>query len=262
MKTEISYFGFSKVMLEKLINYNDFKICSVITQCGKSSNDFWELCKNNNINCYSVDKKDLEKYANELSAKNVIMYEFGIIVPNAICSSFNIVNFHPGNLKTNRGANPISWSILDPNIGAEICAYRIIDQIDCGYIISRKKEDVSDKDDPISLKKKLELNIDVMLKDVNQYFKFSSTYPTVYVENGIYRNRVKPIDYTIDLQNDSPQIIIRKINSQIPYDGAIINIDGAINRVKKYNVSEDKILMELDSGMVTYDILDKSFEMI
>ena len=161
---ELYYFGYSLKMLKYLIdfsksNYNNLRFKGVITQLGKYSSEFINVCKTNDLPINIINsKKELIDICEEKNIKNVIMYEFGIIVPEKICQNSKVINFHPGSLSTNRGANPINWSILIPGIGAEICAYKILPQIDCGDIVSSKSEEVTLFDTPHTLKEKLEKN--------------------------------------------------------------------------------------------------------
>ena len=145
---KVFYFGFSLKMLNELILFskecNNFELEGVITQEKKYSDEFMNVCITNKLSMDIIkNKKELVEICKKKSINNVIMYEFGIIVPEDICKTSIVINFHPGSLRTNRGANPINWSILKPDIGAEICAYKILPQIDCGSIISTKNEEVT-----------------------------------------------------------------------------------------------------------------------
>lgn len=249
----IYYFGYSLKMLKFLIDfYNNsrkFRFIGVVTQKGKYSDEFINMCNINNL-CINVveNKKDLVSICEKENIKNVIMYEFGIIVPESICKSSTVINFHPGSLSNNRGANPINWSILIPELGAEICAYKILPQIDCGSIIVTKREEVTIHDTPTTLKEKLENNIPQMLKDVNDYLTNPNSKETYLITDGLYRNRVEKSDYTIDFENDTLEVILRKINSQKDYDGAILYISSKEYRIVDYQMSNKKLMLYTNNG--------------
>ncbi len=227
MIQQIYYFGYSMSMVNHLINNKKYEIVAVITQKEKCSEEFLYICDKNKISVYMVSSgAELEDLCKTPITCNGIMYEFGIIIPEDLCKKMRIINFHPGSLYDNRGANPIGWSILTIGLGAEICAYRIDKEIDCGDVIIRKQESVSDQDTPITLKNKLEKNIPDMLDVVYEYFNAKIPFHTERIEGGIYRKRIKPKDYTIHLDKDPTQVIIRKINSQVPYNGAILFVGG------------------------------------
>lgn len=251
---ELYYFGYSLKMLKYLIdfsksNYNNIKFKGVITQLGKYSSEFINVCKTNDLPINIINsKKELIDICEEKNIKNVIMYEFGIIVPEKLCKNSKVINFHPGSLSTNRGANPINWSILIPGIGAEICAYKILPQIDCGDIVSSKSEEVTLFDTPHTLKEKLEKNIPLMLEEVYGYLLHPEKTETKVITNGIYRQRVTKEDYTIDLDNDKIEIIIRKINSQRDYSGAILYMHNEEYKIINYEISTNQLVLYTDKG--------------
>lgn len=236
---KIIYFGYSITMLNKLIASSYFEVVAVVTQKGKYTDVFKKACES--LIFYEVEKsEEIDKLYDVIKNYNVVMYEFGILISSKLCNNLSIINFHCGDLKTNRGANPISWSILLPNLGAEICAYEIYDKFDCGKIISKKSVMVSDDDTVDMLKYKLELEIDDILLDIYNYFKDSNKCTYENVLNGIYRSRVQEKDYTIDLSKDNLCVIKRKINSQKNYNGAILFYKNKKIRVKNYKEENKK----------------------
>lgn len=244
---DIFYFGYSTKMLKILLKSDLYNVIGVVTQSRKYGTEFHDICVNNKLNLFEIDTK--EKLLNVCSNWNcdkIIMYEFGIIIPKELCKEFNIVNFHMGNLENNRGANPISWSILHPELGAQICAYRINDQIDSGELISYKNVTIEYMDTPITLKQKMENYISEILEAVYKYF--INAKKSKEIRNGIYRKRICESDYTIDLENDSKDIIRRKINSQIPYKGAIIYRDNKKIYVTSYEFKQEKRILKLSEG--------------
>lgn len=242
---KITYFGYSITMLNKLIASSYFEVVAVVTQKGKYTDVFKKACES--LIFYEVEKsEEIDKLYDVIKNYNVVMYEFGILISSKLCNNLSIINFHCGDLKTNRGANPISWSILLPNLGAEICAYEIYDKFDCGKIISKKSVMVSDDDTVDMLKYKLELEIDDILLDIYNYFKDSNKCTYENVLNGIYRSRVQEKDYTIDLSKDNLCVIKRKINSQKNYNGAILFYKNKKIRVKNYKEENKKFFLVCD----------------
>ena len=98
-------------------------------------------------------------------------------------------------------------------------------------------------DTPSTLKEKLEKNIPIMLKEVYEYLLNPENKMTEIVTDGIYRKRLCKEDYTIDLNNDKAEIIMRKINSQKDYDGAIVYVDNKEYRIIDYKVIDSKLLI-------------------
>lgn len=248
-KIQIFYFGYSIKMLHTLLKSSLFVIVGVVSQTGKYASEFKDVCDENKLLFYEVaDKDEIRLLCKRLRIKRVIMYEFGIIIPEDVCKDVRIVNFHPGNLLTNRGANPISWSVLLPELNAEMCAYRITGEIDCGYVISAHKSKVIKEDTPLTVKARLELFMDDMLKNVKKYFYYDNDDLYSYISGGTYRRRISAKDYTIDLQKDSKDTICRKIHSQIPYKGAIVSIKGIERRALEYREKTNGAYILLDNG--------------
>lgn len=253
------YFGFSETMLKILISNpivigsTTFFLKGVITQEHKYSMEFERFCAANGVPLYvASNKSNFSKLCTECKVKKAIMYEFGIIIPDNVCASADIVNFHPGSLITNRGPNPINWSVLIPGLGAEMCAYKIGAEIDCGECIISKKVNVSITDTPIDVKNALENHIVDMLPEVFRFFLHDGYVITSQISGGIYRKRVTRADYTIREGIDSEEIIIRKVNSQVPFCGAILEKYGKTYNIKQYRMLGGNLeLIDLNGNVFT-----------
>lgn len=234
-KEKIFYFGYSLRLLEELLESGLYEVLGVVTQKGKYTEDFRILCLEHEINFYIVsNKQELTHCCEDLKIEKVVMYEFGIIIPQRLCEIINIVNIHPGNLNNNRGANPITWSILLPEIGAMMSVYRIFGDIDCGELISSKNIEILPDDTCSTLKSRMENIIGILLVDVWEYFCNNKNIKTITTNGGIYRRRVCEEDYTINRNSDTVDSMKRKINSQDRYRGAIWYECGKQKYAKSY----------------------------
>lgn len=260
-KIEISYWGYSLTLLNMLVASEYYKITCVITQGGKYSAEFEDLCIRAHIPMLLVNSKEkLIKVCNSEHFSHVLVYCFGIIIPKELYLEKIIINIHPGSLETNRGAHALLWSILIANLGAEVAAYRICcDEIDSGELIASVKEQCGEDDKPPELLEKLERNLPYLMERIYKYLTDDGT-KTCFVTGGIYRQRVSPEYYTLHVGKDSKSIIKRKINSQALYDGAILVENGKEIRITEYMDKGTELILTANDGnkrVITFDNEEK-----
>lgn len=248
-KVDISYWGYSVSLLKMLIDSIYYNVTCVITQNGKYTDRFAEICLEANIPMISVNsREELIETCKTIYFSYVLVYCFGIIIPEELYREKIIVNIHPGSLETNRGAHSILWSILIPDLGAEIAAYKICcNEIDSGELIASVREVCDDDDNPIELVTKLEKNLPYIMGKIYEYFT-EGNVKGPFIKGGVYRKRVTPEYYTLDIENDTKSIIKRKINSQSIYDGAILIERGERLRITGYVDKGAELILIADDG--------------
>lgn len=170
-------------------------------------------------------KKDLQEKISEYydRVSFAVMYDFGIIVPYKILSHLPIYNFHPGDLRSNRGSSPINWSVLLNEKETRMTLYQITEEIDLGEVISEHECRIYEHDVPATLRFRLEGEIPSMLLEL--ICGFGKTKNGNFVGKGIYRDRITETDYTIS-DVDDKDIVMAKIRSQYEYEGAIYIVNG------------------------------------
>lgn len=254
---DVSYWGHSPALLKMLIDSELYNVVYVVVQKGKVSDEFVEICAEKNLPVLFVrNKHELIGLCNSNHVDNVLVYCFGIIIPSDLYLRKTIINIHPGSLVTNRGAHSILWSVLIPDLGAEIAAYRICcDEIDSGELIVSANESCGDDEKPPELLLKLEKNLPCIIRRVYEYIT-NNDIPVQLVKGGIYRERVQPESYTINIKKDTKQIIKRKINSQSMFAGAILVENGMEIRIKDYIDQGDMLILIDEEGtdrMIKFD---------
>lgn len=248
-RIDISYWGYSVSLLRLLIDLEHYNVTCVITQNGKYSDGFAEICAEKNIPMFNVDnKEDLLRVCDSEQFSNVLVYCFGIIIPKELYLKKTIINIHPGSLKTNRGAHSLLWSILIPELGAELSAYRICcPEVDSGELIVSVKEKCEDDEKPLELLAKLEKNLPYITEKIYEYFA-KKNVTTCLVKGGIYRERVSPEHYTLNVGNDTKSLMKRKINSQSLYAGAIFVEKGREIRITGYIDKGTELVLTAEDG--------------
>lgn len=250
---EIGYIGFSTAMLELLCQSKNFSVKICICEKKRLNEDILCTCKKHDIIIYTVSsKKELNEILLKCDLEYFIMYEFGIIISEGIFKrkKISIFNFHPGSLLTNRGANPIVWSILHDEKYANMTVYMVNEQVDAGEIISQRIYEISENDDVITLKNKMEQGMGSQLEALYHYIQKGVIEET----KGIMKRKICEKDYTLDLEHDSLRKIQTKIQSQVLYNGAVLvwedtklfvrDMENSRNQFKIVGVERDKIHVE------------------
>jgi len=243
LKVDIGYIGFSEKLLAILLNSEYFNLTGVIWEDGRFiSNEMCLKLQESDIPLYKANSK--EKVAEiilKINCKQYIMYQCSFIIPAEIVKKYQIFNIHPGDLKTNRGANPLIWSILLQEPNACMSLYRVNENIDTGWLVDKINVPIDISDDSKSIVAKVESVIPRLLEKL--YLHLTEKTDTELVQGGIYRRRIQERDYTIQLGTDSFDDILAKIRSQAAYKGAVIilnNIKFFVTGAELYNNSNEQ----------------------
>lgn len=239
---DIVYVGYSNELLNLLLHCRDIDIVQIISQKGKLSDELMNKIEYDGIFFTDIQKNnDLLKLKNTLINSNVIMYKFGFIIPKEIIKKNVFLNIHPGNLRENRGAHPVRWSILLGNKFTNMTLYRIAG-IDEGYIIHDIEIEISENDNYLTLGEKMDNTLPEFVSVIKKYFNSPQLEGYRLEQNGIYRPKVQERDYLIDIEKDSFKTINKKINAMYDFGGAIIYINGEKYRAKKVSNLGNSIL--------------------
>ena len=215
---KIIFIGNSENVLENIRKLREIEVICVIyeagCECSYNNTDNVALC--DYVPVY--EKEDMIAKISSFydSVDFAIMYNFGVIIPKEILDHLTIYNFHPGDLRTNRGSSPINWSILLQEKTTKMSLYRICESIDLGDLILEHECVIYQHDVPLTLRFRLEGEIASMILEMIEKGSIG-----VRVEKGTYRKRLTEKDYTIH-EGDSRECIYAKIRSQYEYSGAIV----------------------------------------
>lgn len=220
-KIEITYIGWNKRIVKEILNSGIFELKNIVTTLK------WEDpedLQGKKIEMILVESKTDLLVINDKIKQNCIMYEFNLKIPKEIIDGRVILNFHPGDLKTNRGPSPISWAILDCLEENVFSVHEIAEKFDVGKVVAQSTVKIAESDSTLDVKFKMENTLSDLLYKCYLYFKREVSQITV-IHDGIYKKRPTENDYTI-YNTDSLKKIQRKINSQKAYRGAIYIQDG------------------------------------
>lgn len=235
---DVVYMGYSDIMMEYLLASDDFNLCKVVGVRGRISERQYHLILENNLEYKELnDPKEIrgiETFIGDI--QTVIIYKFEYIIPLHLINDFKIFNFHGGNLRSNRGAHATVRSIL--NMDKETCLslYQLTGGIDEGILINEHFVQITDSDTVITLNEKLVQGIPQQLKYLKKYL--DGQIEGELITQGKYYPKIKEEDYSINIEEDSMQLICAKIRSQASYAGAIFNNGNAKYRIKSYKYRE------------------------
>lgn len=225
LKMDIGYIGFSEKVIYMLMNSECFNVVGVVWEEARYISDgLIKVLHEKGITLYRVSNKDQAAEAiGKIACEQYLLYQFHYILPEGIVKRYKVFNIHPGNLRTNRGANPLIWTLLLREKNACVSLYRINEKIDCGFLVAEMYIPIDDEDNSKTLPIKVENAIPDLIKQL--YNHLTKETPATLIEGGIYRRRIQESDYTIDLKSDSLEMMLAKIRSQAAYRGAVLEID-------------------------------------
>ncbi len=179
-----------------------------------------------------------------------IIFLSGIIIGANLIQKKDFYNIHPGNLYVNRGRHPLNWSLINGDDETTYTLHKIDEKIDNGEIIYEQSIKIEYFETIPSLCQKLYESLPVFIEKLIAYKK-GLLQGTVISHKGIYRPRITEKDITIDFETDTDKIIIRKINSQATYAGAVLWIKNEKYHLK--NIIEVKKQKNEKRSIVFYD---------
>jgi len=232
----IAYIGSSEKFILSLLTHQFLRLSAVITQEKRHPDAAITAFRKLGIDTRIVkEKSDLNKIPEWIETENVLMYDFGMILPHKLTQSHCICNVHPGSLTNNRGPHPIGWSILNGETSTCLSLHKIDEKIDLGLLIATYEVPVYNTDDIISIEQRLFTGLLYILDEYIAYL--SGQRQGQVINDGIYYPAIQQKDYTIDLDNDTLEMISRKIRSQKASRGAILETKA----YRFYVASVDKI---------------------
>lgn len=229
---KIAYWGYSEKLLSELIKSTFFELKHVITVRSRVNDVYLKLLEESKLPHTFIQSKAelLNLLDSESNYDCILMYKFEFIIPQFFVLKNRIVNFHGGNLRTNRGAHAVVRSILNRDEETRLSLYELTGGIDESLLIAEYPVKISETDTTVSLNQKLAVGIPQLLVSLKEHL--DGNLPGSLVEGGVYFPRITEEDYTIYLSTDSLANISAKIRSQEGYDGAILHYLGKVYHVK------------------------------
>jgi methionyl-tRNA formyltransferase len=167
------FFGSGPVAAESLrLLMSNFKIEAIVTKFTTKS-EMEKIANGTPVLCVS-DKKELSELIAEQKFKSKVgvLIDFGIIVGQDVIDYFElgIVNSHFSMLPELRGADPISFAILEGRKTTGVSLMLLVQAMDEGPLLVAKEIEVTDTDDANTLSTKLiQLSYDLLAENIPKY---------------------------------------------------------------------------------------------
>lgn len=219
---KLVYFGsshFSKGVLEDLIEKNILPSAVVTTPDrpqGRglkiSPTPVKEFAQSKSISVFtpsSLRDKELVNTLRALSADFFLVVSYGKIITEELILIPKIMPLalHPSLLPRYRGPAPIQWVLLKGEKETGVTVFKITEKVDCGPILLQKKIIIEDKDDFVSLSKKLMALSVKAVVDVIEMLKTNNyTFFTQDENLASYAPKLKKEDGRIDWSLEAEQI--------------------------------------------------------
>ena len=186
---------------------------------------------------------DLEyKFIKESNAKFVIVVAYGQIIPEKILNIRNTIflNIHASLLPRWRGAAPIQRSIIEMDRETGISIMKIIPKLDAGPFMMQKAIRIEEKDNFISLSKRLsELSSKLILEALSLFENGKTKFEDQKEKFVTYARKIDKKESAINW-NESAKKLIAKINGLSPYPGIWFKHKGIRIKIIEAEVSNNK----------------------
>lgn len=230
---KIIFFGSGPVALESLKSVCDIsKVEFVVTKASLGKNDSRLLvpkwAKNRGLEVMEVSSaKELDELIKrtDLESNLGVVVDFGIIIPKSVIDKFSkgIINSHFSLLPKWRGADPITWSLLEGDAETGVSLMKIVPRLDEGDLIAVEKIDIDPNDDNVSLTNRL-INLS------NQTLR---SYLPKYIDG-----LIKPWPQPVDTVKPTYSSKISKTDGKIDWSLPADNIERQIRAFKGWPGSQ------------------------
>ena len=244
---KVVYIGYSDEIILEILESKEFELAYVISSPNKLNQRTIDLLNKKAIAFYEIcNKRELVEAFKGIECELVLIYKFGLIIPDELIKKYDFFNIHWGDLRTNRGAHSLRWTILLGESTTRITLYHI-EGIDEGTVVREEAVLVDYNDDVITLPLKMEKKLPLLLSELPKYYYSSDKVKYKKICGGVYRKKIQEADYSIDLDKDDYLTILHKINCVKDFGGATIHINGILYRAYDVKVLTERETINIDN---------------
>lgn len=162
---------------------------------------------------YKRELSDL--FANKpVDSRLGVVIDYGIIMPQAVIDSFEfgIVNSHFSLLPHLRGADPISFAILEDDNETGVSLMLIVEKLDEGELLDQRSLEIIDDDTPRLTTRLIELSDKMLLEALPRYIS-GKIKPYPQAETGVsYSRKLIKADSQLDWQKPA-EVLAREVRA-------------------------------------------------
>lgn len=236
---KLVYYGtgkFSAIILEKIINHNDYQVLAIVTQPDKQTGRHHILSKSPvkiiaekyNINIYQPNTLK-NFYIEELTNADIaVVAEYGLIIPNRLIQlpKKATINIHTSLLPLYRGASPIQSALINGDTETGLTLMLIDEKMDHGPIIAQKKISIFANDlAPDIFNKLSDLGINLFFETIPQFIDEHITPIEQNHQLATYCKILNRDDGKIDFTKHNNQLIHNYWRGLYPWPGIWAYLD-------------------------------------
>lgn len=151
---------------------------------------------------------------NPVESRIGVVIDYGIIMPRAVIDSFEfgIVNSHFSLLPHLRGADPISFAILEGDDQTGVSLMLIVEELDEGKLLDQRSLKIHDDDTPNLTTRLIELSDQMLLEALPRYVT-GEIKPYLQAETGVsYSRKLTKADSQLDWQKPA-EVLAREVRA-------------------------------------------------
>lgn len=205
----------------------------------------------------------------EISADLYVVISYGHFLKKPLLQLPKLypLNVHASLLPKYRGAAPINWAIINGEKETGVSIIRMIEAMDAGDILLKKKIPIDDKDTAIALEQKLEALAPDALMEAIQLIEKSAEKFTGQDESAVsFAPKLEKKHGAIDWNKGALEIS-RQIRGLIPWPGAYTNYRGKLLKLwsaqaREENSKKPGEILEAGAGRLIIGTAKGSLEIL
>lgn len=251
----IVFFGTGAVSLATLEGISDKLIIEAVitkpdltTSSGhRVSPEIKIWAEQHNIPCHQpANKAELSQLCAKTSfqSKVGLVVDYGLIIPQAAMDSFElgILNSHFSLLPRWRGADPITWAVLEGDKTTGVTVMKIDAGMDTGEIITAAELPLAPDETTSSLTDKLiELSNKLLTEYVPKYMSGSCTLTRQDDAQATYSSKITKEQGAMDLHGKSATELEREVRAFLGWPGSYFDTNGVLITVLQASVANESI---------------------
>ena len=190
--------------------------------------------------------QDLKSKTLNLKSDLGVVASYSKIIPKEIINSFKlgVIGTHPSLLPKYRGASPIQSVLLNGETETGITLYLIDEKVDHGPILSQEKLAIAPEDNYETLLIKLaNLSADLLIKTLPDFLAGKIKAREQDHSQATLTKKFTTDEAHVYLDEDSPELILRKIKALNPEPGVWTMKDDKRLKILDAEIKENKLVL-------------------
>lgn len=258
--------NFTKEILRALLREHEVLalVLKETPKLNKETRNLIDFAKENRVNTlFCLDLKDLLSHFKELKPDKLITASFGMWIPKAVLSCFEVINVHTSLLPKYRGGAPVFWAIYNQDKKTGVSIMKTVLKMDAGPVYRQAVVEITESDNFTTLNQKLAETGGNLLNSVLKDFEKIS--PVEQVEEQVSfayipEKKLEKIDFFHPNTKVNAQI-----NANADKPGTYFLANGIIYKVFKAALSAKTLtpgLIEVSNKRMYIGCLDGSIEIL